>query len=165
MATNKDIIRTADICDDHELDVQVCEIEFKDYAKLKHFHGQVVTFSTFEDNRNVREVLAKGGEGKVLVVDGRGSHRRALCGGNIAQEAFENSWEGLVYNGCIRDQHEFIDLNFGVKAIGTTPMRPRQDGIAKIGISLFFGGIVINNGDYLYADADGVVVATKKLHN
>lgn len=131
MAANKDIIRTADVCDDHELDVQVCEIAFNDYAKLNHFHGQVVTFSTFEDNKNIREVLAKGGEGKVLVVDGRGSRRRALCGGIIAQEAFKNCWEGLVYNGCIRDQHEFINLNFGVKAIGTTPMRPRHDGDRK----------------------------------
>ena len=164
MVQKKEIIRTADICDNHELEVQVCEIGFKDYAKLDHFHGQVVTFSTFEDNKFVREVLAQGGVGKVLVVDGRSSRRRALCGGNIAQEALENGWEGLVYNGCIRDQHEFVNLNFGVKAIGTTPMRPRHDGIAKRGVPLFFGGIKINDGDYLYADIDGVVVAKRKLH-
>ena len=164
MASNKKIIRTADICDDYEFDVQVCEIAFNDYAKRNHFYGQVVTFSTFEDNKTVRDVLSKGGVGKVLVVDGRGSRRRALCGGNIAREAFENGWEGLVYNGCIRDQHELTDLDFGVKAIGTIPMRPRQDGIAKTGVPLYFGGIVINDGDYLYADIDGVVIATKKLH-
>ena len=164
MLSNKNIIRTADICDEHELDVRVCEIVFNDYAMRTHFHGQVVTFSTFEDNKSVREVLAQGGVGKVLVVDGRGSRRRALCGGNIAQEAFENGWEGMIYNGCIRDQHEVSDLNFGVKAIGTSPMRPRQDGIAKTGLSLYFGGIVINDGDYLYADKDGVVVAERKLH-
>ena len=57
------------------------------------------------------------------------------------------------------------DLDFGVKAIGTTPLRPRQDGIAKRGVALYFGGIVINEGDYLYADADGVVVAPRKLHD
>ncbi len=165
MARDSDIIRTADICDDHEDGVQVCEIPFNDYAKRNHFHGQVVTFSTFEDNKTVRDILAEGGAGKVLVVDGRGSRRRALCGGNIAAEACEHGWEGLVYNGCIRDQHEFVDFDFGVKAIGTTPMRPRWDGIAKTGVALYFGGIVINDGDYLYADADGVIVAVKKLHD
>jgi regulator of ribonuclease activity A len=164
MTQEKEIIRTADICDNHELEVQVCEIAFNDYAKLNHFHGQVVTYSTFEDNKFVREVLAQGGVGKVLVVDGRSSYRRALCGGNIAKEAFENGWEGLIYNGCIRDQHEILELNFGVKAVGTTPMRPRNDGIAKTEVSLYFGGIVINDGDYLYADIDGVVVAKRMLH-
>jgi regulator of ribonuclease activity A len=164
MARDDDIIRTADICDDHGDDVLVCELAFFDYAKRTHFHGQVVTFSTFEDNKGVREVLAEGGAGKVLVVDGQGSRRRALCGGNIAAEAQSHGWEGLVYNGCIRDQHEFTDLDFGVKAIGTTPLRPRTDGIAKVGVPLYFGGIVINDGDYLYADVDGVIVAAKPLH-
>ena len=165
MASGDDIIRTADICDDHGDDVQVCEIAFNDYARRNHFHGQVVTFSTFEDNKTVRDVLAGGGRGKVLVVDGRGSRRRALCGGNIAAEAQAHGWEGLIYNGCIRDCHEFVDLDFGVKAIGTTPMRPRWDGIAKTGVTLYFGGIVIKDGDYLYADVDGVIVAAKKLHD
>ena len=165
MAAGGDIIRTADICDDHGDALQVCEIPFRDYAKRDHFHGQVVTFATFEDNKGVRAVLAEGGEGKVLVVDGQGSRRRALCGGNIAAEAQGHGWEGLVYNGCIRDCHEFVDLDFGVKAIGTTPMRPRVDGIAKVGVALYFGGIVINDGDYLYADADGVIVASRQLHD
>jgi regulator of ribonuclease activity A len=164
MARDGEIIRTADICDDHEFTVRVCELAFFDYAKRTHFHGQVVTFSTFEDNKRVRDVMAEGGAGKVLVVDGQGSRRRALCGGNIAAEAQGHGWEGLVYNGCIRDQHEFTDLDFGVKAIGTTPLRPRTDGIAKVGVALNFGGIVINDGDYLYADVDGVIVADKPLH-
>ena len=164
MARDGDIIRTADICDDHGDQILVCETALIDYAKRNHFHGQVVTFSTFEDNKGVRDVMAEGGAGMVLVVDGQGSRRRALCGGNIAAEAQGHGWEGLIYNGCIRDQHEFTDLDFGVKAIGTTPLRPRTDGIAKIGVPLYFGGIVINDGDYLYADADGVIVAAKPLH-
>ena len=164
MARDGDIIRTADICDDHGDQILVCETALIDYAKRNHFHGQVVTFSTFEDNKGVRDVMAEGGAGMVLVVDGQGSKRRALCGGNIAAEAQGHGWEGLIYNGCIRDQHEFTDLDFGVKAIGTTPLRPRTDGIAKIGVPLYFGGIVINDGDYLYADADGVIVAAKPLH-
>ena len=164
MAAGDEIIRTADICDDHGDALQVCEIPFRDYAKRDHFHGRVVTFATYEDNKGVRNILEQGGEGKVLVVDGRGSRRRALCGGNIAAEAKEHGWEGLIYNGCIRDQHEFADLDFGVKAIGTTPQRPRHDGIAQAGVALYFGGVVFNEGDYVYADADGVIVAKGPLH-
>jgi len=163
--SDEDIIRTADICDDHTDDVRLCEIAFNDYAKRNHFHGIVVTYATYEDNKGVLAVLAEGGKGKVLVVDGRGSRRRALCGGNIAAKAKEHGWEGMVFNGCIRDQHEFADLDFGVKAIGTVPQRPRHDGIAKAGVTVNFGNIAINDGDYLYADADGVLVADKKLHD
>ena len=163
-AKKEDIIRTADICDDHGAEVLLCEIPFIDYAKRNHFHGIVATFATYEDNKGIRAVLAQGGEGRVMVVDGRGSRRRALCGGNIAAEAFEHGWAGMVFNGSIRDQHEFAELDFGVKAIGTAPQRPRQDGIAQAGAILYFGGIAIHEGDYLYADADGVLVAKGPLH-
>ena len=164
MGDDAGIIRTADICDDHEHDVRICEMTFNDYAKRRHFHGEVVTFATYEDNKGVRDVLKEGGKGKVLVVDGRGSMRRALCGGNIGLEAFENGWAGLVFNGVIRDQHEFADLDFGVKAIGTTGQRPRQNGIGIVGAELNFGNILIRPGDYLYADVDCVLVLDKPVH-
>jgi regulator of ribonuclease activity A len=159
-----DIIRTADICDANPDAYSVCEIAFNDYAGRNRFHGRVTTFATYEDNKGIRNILAEGGKGRVLVVDGRGSRRRALCGGNIAAEAAKRGWAGLVFNGCIRDQHEFTELDLGVKAVGTTPQRPRQDGIGKAGVTLHFGGIAIRDGDYLYADVDGVIVAEKPLH-
>jgi len=151
-------IRTADICDNHRLDARVCELQFFDYGGCKHFHGIVETISTYESNLEIREVLRQGGKGKVLVVDGRGSLRTALCGGNIATEAYEFGWEGLVFNGAIRDSHEFCDLDFGVKALGTTAMPPRNDTTGKVGLSLVFGNIIFNPNDYLYADQDSVIL-------
>lgn len=162
--TDDDIIRTADICDANPDAYQVCEIPFNDYAGRNHFHGRIATFATYEDNKGIRDILATGGKGRVLVVDGRGSRRRALCGGNIAAEAAKHGWAGLLFNGCIRDGHEFTGLDIGVKAVGSTPQRPRQDGIGKAGVTLYFGGIAIRDGDYLYADADGVIVTPKPLH-
>lgn len=161
--TDQQIIRCADICDD-EPDAQVCELMFHDFAKRPCFHGEAVTFSTYEDNKGIREVLARGGKGKVLVVDGRGSQRRALCGGNIAQEAFDHGWAGLVFNGAVRDTHEFADLDFGTKALKCTPMRPRTDGIGKADVAIQFGGIIVNPGDYIYADFDGVIATKKPIH-
>jgi regulator of ribonuclease activity A len=164
MAQSDAIIRTADICDDFADELLVCELAFNDYARREHFHGEVVTFATHEDNQGLRKVLERGGAGKVLVVDGRGSRRRALCGGNIAAQAFEFGWEGMVFNGCIRDSHEFADLDFGVKALGTTAMPPRHDGIGCEDVTLYFGGIAICPGDYLYADRDAVIVLKRPVH-
>ena len=89
MARDADIIRTADICDEFGDELLVCELALNDYAGRCHFHGEVMTFATYEDNKGIRELLARGGAGKILVVDGRGSRRRALCGGNIAAEALK----------------------------------------------------------------------------
>lgn len=76
MTIARTIIRTADICDDYP-EARVCELQFRDFSAREDFHGEAVTFATFEDNRGLRDILSGGGNGKVLIVDGRGSMRRA----------------------------------------------------------------------------------------
>ena len=161
--TDQDIVRCADICDD-DPSAQIVELMFHDFAKHTCFHGEAVTFSTYEDNKGILDVLRRGGKGKVLVVDGRGSMRRALCGGNIGAEAQAQGWAGLIFNGAIRDVHEFADLDFGTKALRCTAMRPRTDGIGLADVQLRFGGAVIDPGDYIYADLDAVIVCKKPIH-
>lgn len=161
--TDHNIVRCADICDDVP-EAQVCELMFYDFAKRPCFHGEAVTFSTYEDNKGILDIIRRGGKGKVLVIDGRGSMRRALCGGNIATEAFEQGWEGMIFNAAVRDVHEFAELDFGVKALKSTAMRPRTDGIGLADVELRFGGVVINPGDYVYADLDAVIVCKKPTH-
>jgi len=160
-----DIIRTADICDDFANELRVCDLALNDYAGRNHFHGEAVTFDTYEDNQGIREVLARGGTGKILVIDGRGSQRRALCGGDIAAEALKHGWAGIIINGCIRDSHEVAVLDFGVKAVGTTAMRPHMEGIGRVGVEIYMGGITIHSGDYIYADQDAVLVLSRPVHD
>ena len=159
-----EIIRTADVCDGHVEDARVCELQFRDFGGRNHFHGQVVTFRGYESNKGLRALLTEGGAGKVLVVDGRGSLRRALCGGNIAAEAFAHGWRGLVFNGAIRDSHEMTDIDMGIKALGSTAMRPSNEMEGVVGETLNFGGIEFRSGDYLYADQDCVIVLAEADH-
>lgn len=165
MVRDADIIRTADICDDFADELLICELALNDYAGRSHFHGEAVTFDTYEDNQGVRELLAQGGTGKVLMIDGRGSQRCALCGGNIAAEALKHGWEGIIINGRIRDSHEVAELDFGVKALDTTALPPRTDGIGQVGVELHMGGITIHPGDYIYADQDAVIVLSRPVHD
>ncbi|MDD9877606.1 MAG: ribonuclease E activity regulator RraA [Magnetovibrio sp.] len=165
MSAERTIIRTADICDDHEFETRVCELQFNDYAAREDFHGEIVTFSTYETNKGILDLIRQGGEGKVLIIDGRGSSRRALCGGNIAAEACEQGWAGLIFHGAIRDSHEFTELDFGVKATHVTAMRPfRGDDAGHANVELNFGGILIRPGEYCYADRDCVIVLDKPVH-
>ena len=165
MSNARTIIRTADICDDYEFEVRVCNLQFRDFAAREDFHGEVVTFSTFESNKGIMDLIDQGGKGKVLIIDGRGSARRALCGGNIATDAQAAGWAGLIFHGAIRDSHEFADLNFGVKATHVTAMRPfRGKDAGRANITLNIGGIQICPGDYCYADRDCVVILDNPVH-
>ena len=73
---------TTDLCDDHA-DLQVCEPIFLDFGGAIAFAGPIKTLKVFEDNALVRSTLEQPGRGQVLVVDGGGSMRCALVGGNI----------------------------------------------------------------------------------
>ena len=165
MSDARTIIRTADICDDYEFEVRVCNLQFRDFAAREDFHGEVVTFSTFETNKGIMDLINQGGKGKVLIIDGRGSARRALCGGNIATDAQAAGWAGLIFHGAIRDSHEFADLDFGVKATHVTAMRPfRGKDAGRANITINIGGIQICPGDYCYADRDCVVILDNPVH-
>ncbi|MNL56356.1 putative regulator of ribonuclease activity [compost metagenome] len=53
----------------------------------------------------------------------------------------------------------------GIKAVGTTPLRADRDAIGEIDIPTSFGGVIFTPGDWLYADADGVIVSAERLHD
>jgi regulator of ribonuclease activity A len=122
-----------------------------------------VTVKCFEDNSCVKELVATPGEGRVMVVDAGGSMRRACLGDMLAEQASVNGWSGLIIYGCIRDVDEIMNTDIGVQALGTHPMKTDKKGIGEIDIAVTFGGVTFNPGDYLYADNNGVIVATQIL--
>ncbi|MDR3416026.1 MAG: ribonuclease E activity regulator RraA [Nevskia sp.] len=155
---------TTDLSDAHP-DAQVCEPIFADFGGRLVFHGQIKTLKVFEDNALVRATLETPGEGRVLVVDGGGSLRCALVGGNLGALGVKNGWAGIVVNGCIRDSEEIGGQAIGVKALATHP-RKSEKGLhsAHADKVVSFAGVVFRPGAWLYADADGIVVGEKSLH-
>lgn len=154
---------TPDLCDDHEGKVDAFEMQFQHFGLHKSFYGQVLTVKCFEDNSLVKELVNTDGQGRVLVVDGGGSMRRALLGDMLAEAAVNNNWAGLVINGCIRDVQVINTLELGVKALGTHPMKTDKRGEGQKGINLNFGGVKVATGDYLYADENGVILSNQPL--
>ena len=82
---------TCDLCDVHKDHsdgrFRVLPPLYSDYGGLASFAGPISTVQCFEDNSRVREAVHSPGLGRVLVVDGGGSLRRALVGGRLAQAA------------------------------------------------------------------------------
>lgn len=155
-------ISTPDLCDEHP-QVQVCELAFNAYGQRMQFGGQIETVKCFEDNSLVKEVLARDGASKVLVVDGGGSRRRALLGDQVAADAVNNNWAGLVIYGCVRDVEEIDNLPIGVKALGSVPVKTDKRGEGQTNIALRFGGVIFTPGQFLYADRNGVIIAETSL--
>ena len=117
----------------------------------------------FEDNALVREALEAPGRGRVLVVDGGGSLRTALVGGNLAALGHRNGWSGIVVHGCVRDVAELAGTPIGVKALRACPRKSAKAGTGERGVPVTFAGVTIAPGAYLYADRDGMVVAGRDL--
>lgn len=157
-------LATTDLSDDHPDEVGVLDPILMHIGTTEQFHGPARTVKCFEDNTLVRATLQEPGEGCVLVVDGGGSTRCALVGGNLAKLAEDNGWAGLVVYGCVRDRVEIEATSVGVMAIATHPKKSikRNEGVVDIDVT--FGGLTISPGAWVYADEDGVVVAPRAVH-
>ena len=159
--------KTPDLCDQFEPDLgktlRVVAPMFKCYGGRQAFSGQIVTLKLFEDNSLVRTAFGEDGKGKVLVVDGGGSLRCALVGDQLAILAQKNGWEGVVVYGCIRDSGDINEIDIGVRPLDTHPQKSIKRNVGERDLPVSFGGVTFNPGEYLYADADGVLVAEKAL--
>lgn len=152
-------LATADVCDALGEAVFTVPIAFVDYGGRRDFVGPAVTIRTLDDNSALKNLVAAPGEGRVIVVDGGGSRRTALFGGNLAADAARNGWAGVIINGCVRDLHEICAEDIGIKAVGTCPCKSVKAGRGEVDADLAIGGIVIKPGYWIIADSDGVVVS------
>ncbi len=154
---------TADLCDRYETELQVLAPGFRDYGGSEGYSGPIATVKVHEDNSLVRAALETAGEGRVLVVDGGGSLRCALVGDGLAALAQQNGWAGLLVYGCIRDAAAIAGIPIGLKALDTHPRKSVKQGRGDRGIPVCFSGVTFVPGAHLYADRDGVVVASRPL--
>lgn len=154
---------TPDLCDAYPELVRVVEPMFVNYGGRPSFGGQIVTIKCFEDNSLVREQVAENGKGKVLVVDAGASFRRACLGDMLAEKAVANGWEGIIMYGCIRDVDAIAELDLGVQALGSHPMKTEKRGLGDLNVEVVFGGVTFTPGEYIYADNNGVIVSSQSL--
>jgi len=154
---------TPDLCDEYPELIQVVEPMFNNYGGRESFGGEIVTLKAFEDNSKVRELVATDGKGKVMVVDGGGSLRRAMLGDMLAEKAAQNGWEGIIIYGCIRDVDVIMETELGVQALATNPLKTDKKGLGELNVEVKFGGVVFVPGQYVYADNNGVIVSPEPL--
>lgn len=166
---------TCDLCDAHKADTsgnfRVLPPVFRDFGAVRKFAGPVVTVKCFEDNTLVKAAVdaqgwvdtPAGPVAQVLVVDGGGSLRKALLGGNLGAAAARNGWAGVVVDGCVRDTAELAAQAVGIRALASMPMPTEKRNQGQTGVAVQVQGVWIRPGDWLYADEDGIVVSANAL--
>ena len=81
----------------------------------------------------------------------------------LAEPAVSNGWSGVVLNAAIRDCVEIDRLDRAVYALGTSSVKGAKEGWGMAGCSLRIGGVATRPGDWIYAEADGVLTSRLKL--
>ncbi len=110
------------------------------------------------DNKAVIAALEHIRPGDVLVINAFGYEGRAVIGDNLAQRFDVYGAAGAVVDGYVRDGTIIEKLGVPVFARGLTPAGPFKNGPGTIGEPVALGGVVVNPGDIVAADADGVIV-------
>jgi regulator of ribonuclease activity A len=162
------VFATCDLCDAHKSDLsgtfRVLPPVWRSFGAIQRFCGPVFTVKCFEDNTPVKAAVESAGNGRVLVVDGGGSLRRALLGGNLGAAAARNGWAGVLVDGCVRDVAELSACQTGILALAPLPLPTERKVDGQVNLPVYIQGVRVSPGDWLYADEDGVVVADRQLH-
>lgn len=154
---------TADLCDEFSEKTEVLGPDFKSYGGSKKFKGKAITVKLDKNNKDLAKLLKEiSGVGKVVVVDVDMKYF-AVVGDNLMRFASDNKFEGIIVNGYVRDTVTTKEFAVGLFAKGTCPKKyiPVQDG--EIGVDVIIDDVKISNGDYIYADPDGVVISKEAL--
>lgn len=155
-------VSTPDLTDAHP-QAQALELQWRNYGGVAGFSGRAVTIKCHEDNSLLKAAVAEPGEGRVLVVDGGASLRRALLGDMLAATAADNGWSGFVIAGAVRDVDELAVTAVGIKALGACPLRTDKRGEGQRDIVISLGGVCIAPGAFIYADNNGVICSDGAL--
>lgn len=153
---------TADLCDKYPEHVRVLDPILKSYGGAKRVMGQIVTVKLSGSNKTLIELLKSEGAGQIAVVDVDATYT-AVVGDNLMKFAFENNWAGIIINGYVRDTKNTKEIDVGLFALGTCPKKTMEVKEGSLHVKINFGGITFEEGDYLYADRDGIIVSSMPL--
>ena len=85
-------------------------------------------------------------------------------GSKLVDIAASRGMAGIIVNGCVRDSRELVEMDVGILALASHPLRSRKEGAGIRNVTVEFGGVTWIPDHYVYADEDRVVVSAERLH-
>jgi RraA family protein len=140
------------------LDRAIGAVGIRPFSKQTRLLGRALTVRTAAgDNLFIHKALDQLFAGAVIVVDGSGFQGRALIGEIMVAIARSRGAAGFVIYGAIRDAGPIAAGDFPVFARSSIHLGPYKDGPGAIGVPVSVGGMIVNPGDIVVGDADGLV--------
>jgi RraA family protein len=109
------------------------------------------------DNLLIHKAIDMAQPGDIIVVDGGGALDAALIGDIMTSYAVSRQVGGFVIEGAVRDTEELAARDLPVYARGISPRGPTREGPGEINVAVSIDGTVVQPGDIVVGDADGLV--------
>ncbi len=154
--------QTADLCDAYRDRLQVAAPVFRSYGGVDACYGKITTIKLDTDNSALAALLKSEGNGRIAVVDADAKYC-AVVGDTLMGFALKNNWRAIVVNGYVRDTKYTKNIPVGLWALGTCPKKGSRKAPALSCTELKFANIIFKEGEYLYADEDGIITSKKEL--
>lgn len=154
---------TSELCDLFTDSIDVLEPMFVSYGGRRSYGGEVSTIKCYEDKGLIDKVVNQDGSGKVLLIDGGGSTRRALLDAMNVQTAMENNWEGIICFGSVRDVDILEEAEIGIHAVASIPVGADSEEVGEVDLAVNFAGVTFLPEDHVYADSTGIVLSPEPL--
>jgi 4-hydroxy-4-methyl-2-oxoglutarate aldolase len=144
----------------HMLEHEFMDPELRPIVSRFAFAGPAVTVRVHgTDSAIVHYAIDIAEPGDVVVVDRLGDRRYACWGGGVSLAAHVKGIVGAVVDGVLTDRVEIEELHFPVFGRGISPLTTRAPGLTgELNVPVKCGGIIVNPGDIVLADDDGIVV-------
>jgi RraA family protein len=138
--------------------------DIKNIVNDRSLVGTACTVKVYPgDNLMVHKALDIARPGDIVVVDAGGSKCTAVFGDLVASKAKHRGIAGFIIDGLSRDLENLREVDLPVYSLGTTPIGPLHRGPGEINYPISCGGIVVNPGDLVVADGDGIVVVRNEF--
>ena len=154
---------TANVCDCMErLGVMHSSIRLLSKPS-KRMAGVALTVKTRNgDNLMIHEAMNLAGPGDVIIVDNEGGRERSLAGAIMFGFMQYKGVEGFVVDGPVRDYDTVCEMDWPLYAAGVTSRGPYKQGPGEVNVPITCGGVVVNPGDIILGDMDGVLVIPRQ---
>lgn len=138
--------------------------EISNQVNHRSIAGSAVTVKVFPgDNLMVHKALDLIQPGDIVVVDASSTTNNAVIGDLIASKAQHRGAAGFVIDGLVRDIPDLVDVGLPIYARGKSALGPLHRGPGEINYPVCCGGIVVNAGDIIIGDANGIVVIRREF--
>ena len=140
-----------------------CLVGLNSYGAKSVFEGEVVTVVCPNDNSLAKELISQKGNGKILFIDGNASKAVALLGDNLAQQALDNNWSGIIVNGMVRDVEILRSIPLAIYARGSCPKKSNKNNAGNINVDVCIDGVDVKPTFWAYGDENGILISPAKL--